>query len=404
MRTQRLVVVAAIAATFLVWPGQAHAAAPNLYRSGSVLYYIADLGEVNSLVIQLTSDGYVFDDVVAIETTDCRHYGRDLTKAYCAPEGISRIWVETKDMNDYVNHLSSTDISVKAGSGNDTVYGDAGSDSLWGEEGNDYLNAWSGDNDWVSGGPGADQMSGGSGVSDRVSYDYSAAGVVVDLDGTADDGTAGEGDNAGSDFEELEGSDFNDWLAGSSGNNLIIGGAGNDLLFGLDGNDALNGDLCTAWSAPITCSSSVINGDYLSGGNGTDFASYTDHTASQPVAADPDGVSGDDGAAGEGDTIAADVENLYGSPGNDWLIGSAVENDILGGGGNDVIIGYAGNDYLDGVAGNDSILGGDGNDSLYGNSGNDYLSGENHADTLNGGSGTDTCDVGPGGTSATACE
>jgi Ca2+-binding RTX toxin-like protein len=422
MYVRRIVLVAAIAAAFVAWPSQAHAAGPNLYRSGSQLVYIADPGEVNSLVIQLTTDGYVFDDVVNIETTYCRHYGTDLTIAVCPPEGITEIWAETKDGNDYVNHLSSTDITVLAGTGDDTVYGDAGSDSLMGEEGNDYLHGWSGNdyvtggpgadqmfggsgNDNATGGPGADQMFGGSGDSDRLWYDESTAGVVVDLDGTADDGMPGEGDNAGSDFEDLVGSDFNDVLVGNTADNLIAGRAGNDLIFGLAGNDALEGDWCTAWSGTFTCSTSVtLGGDYLSGGSGSDFVSYADHTASQPVVADPDGVSGDDGAAGEGDTVAADVENFNGSPGNDWLVGSAVNNQFLGGGGNDVLIGYAGNDNLNGQAGHDSILGGEGNDMLYGESGNDQLYGENHADTLNGGSGTDSCDVGPGGTSATACE
>jgi Ca2+-binding RTX toxin-like protein len=81
------------------------------------------------------------------------------------------------------------------------------------------------------------------------------------------------------------------------------------------------------------------------GGAGVDSVYYWDHT--EPVTASIDGVSGNDGSAGEGDTIGADVENLYGGDGDDTLTGSDRDNWLNGGDGDDVISGGAGNDEIE---------------------------------------------------------
>lgn len=368
MPLRRIALVATLIAAGLVWSGPAYAVAANAYEDGSTLYYVADSGAANSLTIQVTANGFLLDDAVPVSTGyNCKPYGTDGTAALCQPPGITTLWIETADGNDYVNNLTSLYTVVHAGDGNDTVWGGYAEDALWGEAGNDYLNGWSGD-DWLHGGIGTDQMYGGSGAWDIASYSDSPVGVVVDLDGVADDGASGENDTIGSDIEVLHGSKFNDWLIGNAGSNYLYGLAGNDYMFGLDGNDFLYGDGFSDYA---------IGADYFSGGNGTDYVSYSDHTAAQAVTADLDGASGDDGTGGEADTIASDVENLDGTPGSDWLVGNGGPNTISGEAGNDVVYGLAGNDIL---------------------------SGQDGADTLNGGLGTDACDVGPGGTSATACE
>ena len=81
----------------------------------------------------------------------------------------------------YGNNYSDT---IKAGYGNDYVFGYNGNDALYGETGNDYLAGMTG-NDYLSGGVGADTMIGGYGndvfivdhASDRV---YEAAGQGTD--------------------------------------------------------------------------------------------------------------------------------------------------------------------------------------------------------------------------------
>jgi Ca2+-binding RTX toxin-like protein len=102
------------------------------------------------------------------------------------------------------------------------------------------------------------------------------------------------------------------------------------------------------------------------------------------------GTNGDDGLVG---TFAADT--IYGLDGND---------DIKGEVGNDLIDGGGGSDVLYGGFGDDTLVGGDGSDTLYTGAGNDWLQGGNGADvflsrvpdtgntTLDGGAGDDYFD------------
>ncbi|HEY0639036.1 MAG TPA: calcium-binding protein [Pseudonocardiaceae bacterium] len=134
----------------------------------------------------------------------------------------------------------------------------------------------------------------------------------------------------------------------------LNGGDGNDTLTGGSGQDFLVG----GYGADVT-----------SGGAGLDTVSYEDHGGS--VRASIDGVSGDDGEAGEHDTIATDVENLWGGSGWDTLTGSDARNFLYGLGGYDSLRGAGGNDHLDGGEGNDTLDGGPGADSMFGHNGTD---------------------------------
>lgn len=125
--------------------------------------------------------------------------------------------------------------------------------------------------------------------------------------------------------DELFGNGADDVLDGGGGNDVLDGGGGNDLLIGGPGADVINGAA------------------------GLDTASYARHLLG--VTADPDGQHGDDGAAGEGDTIDPAVENLIGGPGDDVLVGSSVRNVLSGGQGADTLVGGAGFDHLDGGTG-----------------------------------------------------
>ncbi len=77
---------------------------------------------------------------------------------------------------------------------------------------------------------------------DTVTYTGSAASVTVSLnDAKADDGAAGEGDNVGSDVENVTGGSGNDTLAGNVSPNRLVGNDGSDTLVGSGGSDDLQG-------------------------------------------------------------------------------------------------------------------------------------------------------------------
>jgi hypothetical protein len=63
----------------------------------------------------------------------------------------------------------------------------------------------------------------------------------VTLDGNADDGASGEGDNVGTDVEDVTGGSAADTLTGNAADNELVGGAGDDTIAGGDGNDGLAG-------------------------------------------------------------------------------------------------------------------------------------------------------------------
>src|SRR4029077_18884047 len=65
------------------------------------------------------------------------------------------------------------------------------------------------------------------------------------------------------------------------------------------------------------------------------------------------------------------IENVFGSSFNDFLLGNAGANILHGEAGNDTLIGGEGADTISGGDGNDILRGGLGNDSLNGGSGID---------------------------------
>lgn len=125
-----------------------------------------------------------------------------------------------------------------------------------------------------------------------------------------------------------------------------------------------------------------------------------------------DTVSGGDGH----DTILGEGGNdmlrggngrdrIEGGDGNDTIFGDAGNDRLSGDAGNDLIYGHSGDDLLSGGAGHDRLYGGDGNDRIFGDSGNDTLVGDAGDDHLEdrlgnnrliGGAGRDTLIAGAG--------
>jgi hypothetical protein len=142
-------------------------------------------------------------------------------------------------------------------------------------------------------------------------------------------------------------------LRGAGGDDQLVDGAGADVEDGGPGNDR------------FTAGKAASGGDVLNGGPGSDTADYAARTVELSVTLDG---SANDGAAGESDNVAADVERVIGGSGDDTIdagLAVAVANMFSGGPGADTLLGRGGNDMLnvaDGVSGNDFADGGSGTD------------------------------------------
>lgn len=226
----------------------------------------------------------------------------------------------------------------------DDLTGDAQSNYIRGNNGNDVIRGEAGA-DFLAGENGADALFGGAGV-DWAYYRFSSVGVTVDLGANAAFGGEAEGDTFNS-VENVFGSEHTDVIRGDNANNLLRGRSGDDILTGNNGNDFLLGD---------------AGADAMDGGAGSDWAYYT--TAKTALTVNLADASLNTGTDAIGDTYVS-IENIYGGPAADILIGDANNNTIRGNLGNDAIYGGDGNDIIYGEAGADAIDGGNGVDWAY---------------------------------------
>ena len=250
--------------------------------------------------------------------------------------------------NDTLDGGNGIDYLV-GGDGDDTIYGGADTDHLVGGNGVDHLYGDTG-SDYIEGGPGADVMDGGDTATlNYLSYRDSSAAVTVNLEAHTASGGDATGDSFVN-FQNLDGSAYDDHLTGTGGTNMIYGGAGNDIvssgagydyLYGQDGNDILRGG-----------AGSDYLGDTLDGGNGIDTVTYSGSPAGVTVNLATGTGSGGD-AAGD---VYVGIEQAIGSAANDVLIGNAGANTLWGDAGNDRLVGGAGADLLKGGAGSDAFV------------------------------------------------
>jgi Ca2+-binding RTX toxin-like protein len=207
-----------------------------------------------------------------------------------------------------------------------TVYGSPHGDTMVGTDANDRFSGLDG-GDHLAGGDGDDELDGDAG-SDEVDGDDGA------------DFLKGEGGD-----DTLDGGPGDDWLDGENGDDHLVGGDGDD------GFDQRYADI--TW---IPGGGSRAGADVVEGGEGFDHATYdaSGGGRSQGLHLSLDGVA-NDGYAGEGDNVLADVEGLTGGGGRDVLIGSGRDDTLSGGDDNDAIDGRGGSDVLYGDAGDDTI-------------------------------------------------
>jgi hypothetical protein len=296
-------------------------------------------GETNAMTVRRSAGGIMIEDTGAPLTGECQPSG---SGRFCAGTNFGVVDVFLGDGNDSLVH---------------GFYG-----AVDGGEGDDDIRVTNG-NFSLAGGAGADRLDATGATDASVSYLDHTDGVSVRVNGLADDGAPGEGDNvigpitgigggAGNDYLEagpvtasLFGADGDDILVGNADRNYLTGGAGDDQLLGGDGTDSLVGD---------------AGADVLSGGGGLDEVTYGGVVPLRLSIGD----GPNDGAAGEGDDIREDVEAIGGGQGDDVLIGDADGNRLIGYGGRDVlrggdgadeVIGWGDGDELDGGAGPDHV-------------------------------------------------
>jgi hypothetical protein len=197
--------------------------------------------------------------------------------------------------------------------------------------------------------------------NDAMSAEVGASPAAVEAHGGAGDDRLSGTPNADRLFgdagsDNLGGGFGNDLLDGGPGENYYEDGPGDDTIAGGPGNDSLN-------AGP--------GRDTFTGGDGDDSVDYRGRTAGVTVTLDN---RPDDGEAGEGDNVGADVENVFGGSGPDRLVAGSAGTRLAGGPGNDSITGSPQEDRVEGLEGDDTIDTRDGRyDSIDCGAGNDTL-------------------------------
>ena len=293
-RIRLVLAAAAVVIGALVAPAAASAATVSV--SGGTATFSAATGETNHLSVYYASVSTIqfYDTGVSTMTagSGCQPVPFAPQKVSCSTLGVTAITIDLGDGNDTVNegyffNTIQLPTTIFGGPGDDNIQAGAGNDTISGGTGNDTINGGWGD-DVIDGNEGADTIDGGSGF-DTVTYADRTAPVNVSLDGVANDGEAGEGDNVRSGVEEIVGGSGNDVLTGDNSDNTLIGNDGNDTLVGLGGNDTLDGGAGT---------------DSFDGGAGMDIIRARD-AAAESIAC---GTEVDTVTDDYSDTAAADCE------------------------------------------------------------------------------------------------
>jgi Ca2+-binding RTX toxin-like protein len=238
--------------------------------------YAAAVGEVNRLTVSGDGTNVLLGDAVAIAPVappvavppdvqlvdDCV-----APTAFTATCPLGAVTVALDDQNDTITMgAGAPAVNVNGGAGNDVLIDPVLS-------------------------PGT-VFDGDLGV-DRTDYSARVDPVSVSMNGVADDGAPGEGDDIAGD--EVVGGAGDDTIGGNTGANSLVGGAGTDFISGDAGADVLDGG-----AGNDTLDGGTEN-DTLRGGDGADQligGAGADLLVGGPG---PDAISGGDG----NDTISA---------------------------------------------------------------------------------------------------
>jgi Ca2+-binding RTX toxin-like protein len=189
----------------------------------------------------------------------------------------------------------------------------------------------------------------------------------------------------------LYGGSDHDTLTGGMGADQLYGGDGHDTLEGRGGNDILSGQagsdnyVFATVTMPgsnlvqhVSLGSDVINEADVTSADALDFSALGLTTTG--VTVDLALTTRQTVHVHQGQTSleltltsATGIENVYGSPQNDFVRGNDRANTLVGGNGNDILFGLIGNDALHGDAGNDQLYLGTGSNAATDGIGNDFV-------------------------------
>lgn len=264
---------------------------------------------------------------------------------------------------------SGADNVIHGGSGNYTIYVGNGDSYVETGDGNTIVYGGSGNN-FIVAGNGFDSIEAGDGDT----YVYGGDGQSTIFAGAGDDTfEAGDGTTA--------------YWAGSGHETLLLGGSGGDQQLI---NTSLAAAVDIRFTPDIDPTDIVARRD--EGGNLQLINQVTgrilrvDGYFSSGSGAGNITVTFNDGTVWDGTSILAN--SMKASTGDDDLWGTTGDDVIVGGLGNDTIRGISGNDILTGGSGNNTVYGGTGNSTIVGGDGTNYLYGGEGNSTLVGGGGT----------------
>ncbi|SDG43841.1 Ca2+-binding protein, RTX toxin-related [Onishia taeanensis] len=243
-----------------------------------------------------------------------------------------------EEADELVGYREQSD-EIKAGGGDDKVWGREGDDTLDGEAGNDYLRGGSGD-DTILGGDGDDQLQGDAG------NDHLKGGGGDDVYVYA----PGDGheliDNAGG---------GTDWLIFNGGigeERLSFSRDDDDLLIAID--DGSEGTVRV--SGHFLGSESAI--DWVQGDGGYGIPASRINREVAAAASRNEAWS----PGGQPDETGGDSNETSDPTEDDAALDDVDGNELTGNSASDIIVGGNRDDWLDGRGGNDRLSGGNGND------------------------------------------
>ena len=326
--------------------------------------------------------------------------------------------------NDLLAGYAGNDV-LTGGTGNDILNGGIGDDVLLGGLDNDQLIGGSG-NDYLSGGEGIDVLLGESGIDHLFGEngnDELQGGDGTDnlFGGKGNDLLAGQADD-----DELWGDEGEDALLGGAGADFLYGGSGNDVIAGETGDDHLYGERGEdqlQGGAGLDILDGGVGNDTLIGGTESDTYIFSPGSGIDTILEE----SGNDdvieivGIMPEKvilnryeDQLVISIQDSQDQLNIlNWFDSNSIEqirfsdatvwdrneiqrildlNPIFGSIGNDQLVGTDKKDYINGGYGNDVLQGADDDDTLIGKEGNDYLLGGTGNDLylFESGSGADT--------------
>lgn len=298
------------------------------------------------------SGGDGFDEIIFFDTASTQGVSVDLEDGIVYNDGFGNqealSGIEAVGGSIHIDVLAGDDNANRFYSfgGGDTLVGRGGDDEFFVEGAND-----------IDGGDGIDTVS-FNGVRTRADGSTeTGTGVFVHLNlNRIGDGGFGDGGTI-TGVENVNGTEFRDFLYGDDNSNVLNGLGGDDVIRGLGGDDSLSGG----------DGDDYLNGgagtDDYDGGDGFDRISFYDLSATQGVIADlAAGTITNDGF-GNSETFTG-IEALGGGTLHvDVLAGDDNDNFLLSVGIGDTLIGRGGDDRFQ-LQGATTVDGGDGHDVL----------------------------------------